>query len=107
MLSQIISNAIKYSSDHDKSKNIYFSISKEEKYTVLEIRDEGIGIPEYDIDRVFEPFFTGENGRRIKKSSGIGLYICKLIAEKLGHKIHIKSKVGQGTIVKLRYLSIS
>ncbi|WP_204902525.1 ATP-binding protein [Clostridium estertheticum] len=58
-----------------------------------------------DISRVSQAFFTGTNGRNNKKSSGIGLYMVKLVADELGHKIHIKSRVGKGTIVEISYLS--
>lgn len=107
MIGQIVSNAIKYSRNwnHDKkeSKNIYFDIQQHDKYIVLSIRDEGVGIPDYDLNRVFEPFFTGENGRKYKDSTGIGLYICNVIAEKLGHEVSIESKKGQGACVQIRY----
>ena len=105
MLDQIISNAIKYSATPGKTKTVYFTFQKEEGSINLKIRDEGIGIPQYDINRVFEPFFTGENGRRYKNSTGIGLYICAAIAEKLGHKIALHSEPGVGTEVKITYKS--
>lgn len=107
MLDQIISNAIKYSSTPDTVKNIYFTIEKNEDFVILKIRDDGIGIPQYDINRVFEPFFTGENGRKYKNSTGIGLYICAAIAEKLGHRISLKSEPGKGTEVTISYKSHS
>ncbi|MBW9159415.1 ATP-binding protein [Clostridium tagluense] len=67
---------------------------------------KGIGIRKEDISRVFQAFFTGSNGRNNnKKSSGIGLYMVKLVADELGHEIYIKSKVGEGTIVEISYLS--
>lgn len=105
MLEQIISNAIKYSSCKEQSKYIYFDIVEEGKYTILNIKDEGIGIPEYDINKIFEPFFTGENGRKYKNSTGIGLYICNMIAEKLEHDLSINSIKGEGTTVSIKYLS--
>jgi signal transduction histidine kinase len=105
LLSQIISNAIKYSASTSKGKNIYFSLSKIDKNVILTIKDQGIGIQAYDLKRVFEPFFTGENGRIYRNSSGIGLYICKEISEKLGHDINIYSKPGEGTEVRITYLS--
>jgi len=105
MIEQIVSNAIKYSGKDQKSKNIYFTISKDKKNTILSIKDEGAGIPQWDIKRVFEPFFTGENGRKFRDSTGIGLYICDQIAKKLGQDIKIKSEVGQGTEVTITYLS--
>lgn len=109
MLGQIISNAIKYSriwnEDKEVSKQVYFNIEKQNKYIVLTIRDEGVGIPYYDINRVFEAFFTGENGRKYNQSTGIGLYICKVISEKLGHEILIESEEGNGTVLQIKYLS--
>ncbi|WP_034869146.1 sensor histidine kinase [Clostridium lundense] len=109
MLGQIISNAIKYSrafsEDKSECKFVCFNIKRCDKYTIITIKDEGIGIPNYDINRVFEAFFTGENGRRYKNSTGIGLYICKVICEKLAHDITIESEFGKGTEVKIKYLS--
>ncbi|MGL4107526.1 sensor histidine kinase [Clostridium sp. LP20] len=105
MLSQILSNAIKYSADENQKKMIYFTINKLGNVVILNIRDEGVGIQKYDIGRIFEPFFTGDNGRKFKDSSGIGLFIVKEICEKLNHKIEISSKYGTGTTVKIKYLS--
>jgi len=105
MLEQIISNAIKYSNSLKKSKSIYFKISKFENKTVLTIEDEGVGIPNYDMDRIFQPFFTGDNGRKHRNSSGIGLYIANEISQKLSHRISIESKQNKGTKVKIFYLS--
>ena len=75
-----------------KEKNIYFNIYINNTETKLTIRDEGIGIPSYDIKRVFNPFFTGENGRKIGDATGIGLYICKVISKKLNHSMAIESE---------------
>ena len=105
MLSQIISNSIKYSADGKDNKKLYISIEKDEKYITLSIKDQGIGMEEYDLRKIFEPFFTGENGRKYRNSSGIGLYICKEISRRLGHTIKIYSKPGYGTEVKITYLS--
>lgn len=107
MLEQIVSNAVKYSDCGKKAKNVYFSIKKVEDKVILSIRDEGIGIPTYDISRVFNPFFTGENGRNYENATGIGLYFCAQIAKKLGHQISINSIQGEGTEVKIYYLSKS
>jgi signal transduction histidine kinase len=71
----------------------------------LTIKDEGIGIPEYDIGKVFEPFFTGDNGRKGYHSSGIGLYFCKEVCNMLGHSINISSGHNEGTSVKITYLA--
>ncbi|MEG0295268.1 MAG: sensor histidine kinase [Clostridium sp.] len=106
MLEQIISNSIKYSSNENEIKSIYFTVFKDKDKIRLRIRDEGVGIPSYDINRIFEAFFTGENGRKFKNSSGIGLFVTKEICEKLNHEINVVSEVDHGTIVEISYLSI-
>ena len=65
------------------------------------IADTGIGIAPEDLPRVFEKGYTGYNGRTDKKASGIGLFLCKRILNKLGHGISIRSVVGQGTAVSI------
>lgn len=105
MLDQFISNAIKYSSIKEGNKELKFIISSKRDKVELEIIDQGIGIPDYDLNKVFEPFFTGENGRKQNNSTGIGLYICSKISEKLGHEISLQSEQGQGTEVKINYLT--
>jgi signal transduction histidine kinase len=105
LLDQIISNAIKYSTAKEPEGYIHFQIRQEKDFVELAITDYGIGIPPYDMERIFEPFFTGENGRRIGNSSGVGLYLCRNICEKLGHQISITSVKGEKTEVKIRYLS--
>lgn len=106
IIEQLIINAIKYSSLKKKSKNIYFNIFKKGNNVFLAVRDKGIGIPSYDFKKIFDPFFTGENGRKIRNSTGIGLYIAREIALKLGHEIYIEeSKVDIGTVFTVKYLS--
>lgn len=105
LINQIISNAIKYSRSPREAKHIYF-ITKEIKTKIyLTIKDEGIGIPAWDLNRVFDAFFTGENGRKCKNSTGIGLYLCHTICENLGHTISITSEVSKGTEVTISYLA--
>ena len=90
ILNQIIDNSIKYS----KNKNAFIKIvAKEEHDRVdLAIYDNGIGIKEEDLPRVFDKTYTGSNGRAGKNSTGMGLYIVKKLCEKLGHQVTIKSK---------------
>ena len=95
VLEQILSNALKYT--RAGSISIYMEEGK------LVIQDTGIGIYEEDLPRVFEKGFTGYNGRTDKKSTGIGLYLCKTIMDKLGHGIAIKSEVEKGTKVYLAF----
>ena len=91
ILNQIINNSIKYKRNNVES---YIKIiAKEDKEkTYLSIYDNGIGIPKKDIPRVFEKSFTGENGRKMRNSTGFGLYISKKLIEKLGHKISATSE---------------
>lgn len=112
MLQQIISNAVKYSkTDSEDARYIKFALavinSDHGKIAELQIKDHGIGIPDYDISRVFDLFFTGENGRKIEQSSGIGLYFAKEICRMFGAQIFIDSKLGEGTSVTIRYLAKS
>jgi two-component system, OmpR family, sensor histidine kinase YxdK len=104
MLEQILSNAIKYSIV-EKSESIIIRATEEGDNLILSVRDEGIGIDEKDINRVFEPFFTGEGGRRDRNATGIGLYMVKLISDRLGHKIQIQSQKDKGTTVQITFLS--
>ena len=99
ILSQIIQNSIKY---FDKQEN-KLTITGQDNDTniILSIKDNGCGISSSDLSRVFEKGFTGYNGRADKKSTGIGLYLCKNIMDKMGHKIWIDSEVGKGTRVYL------
>ena len=90
----MLSNALKYT----RSGSV--SITLEEPKTLC-IRDTGIGIAPEDLPRVFEKGFTGCNGRTDKRATGIGLYLCRRILEKLGHTIAITSEVGVGTTVRI------
>lgn len=102
IISQIISNSIKYTKVKDvEKKYIHISLSREEERTVLSIEDNGVGIPNKDLDRVFNAFFTGENGRKYYESTGMGLYLVKEICHKLGHGVELKSMEGIGTIVRI------
>ena len=102
MIGQIVNNSIKYI-DIQKTPEISFSVAETQEETVLTIRDNGIGIDEKDIDRVFDKTFTGENGRKGNVSTGMGLYICKRLCEKLGHQIDIASIKGEYTAVSMHF----
>ena len=95
VIGQILSNALKYT--EKGSISIYM------KQNDLIIEDTGIGISESDLPRIFEKNYTGENGHKNSSSSGMGLYLCKLILEKLSHSIHITSKVNSGTQVIISF----
>ena len=96
VIEQILSNALKYTNSGKIS--IYMDDTEEK---TLIIKDSGIGIAEEDLPRVFEKGFTGYNGRMDKKATGIGLYLCKKIIDKLSHKITIISKIDMGTTVRI------
>ena len=96
VLEQLLSNALKY------TEKGFIRIRMEQgSPAVLLIEDSGIGIQAEDLPRVFEKGFTGYNGRQDKKSTGIGLYLCRMICEKLNHTVTITSDPGKGTAVRL------
>lgn len=94
VIEQVLANALKYSRPGGEIR-IYA------EGETLCIADNGIGIAAEDLPRVFEKGYTGCNGRTDKKSTGIGLYLCRRILDKLGHSIKIESGVGQGTKVMI------
>ena len=102
-IGQVITNAVKYSSG--RSERIDLTIFRKGERIILEIKDYGIGIPSQDVKRVFEPYYTGENGRRFQESTGIGLYLVKEIAEKLNHDVSIDSEEGKETTVQFSFLT--
>jgi len=99
ILEQLLVNAIKYTEGENKKVIVLAYVG--EKGKVLEVKDQGVGIPRQDIRRVFEPFYTGENGRRFGESTGMGLYLVNEICKKLDHQIEIESKPGEGTLVRI------
>ena len=98
VLEQVLSNALKYTKDGGM---IFIYTEEKENKKCLVIEDSGIGIQAEDLPRVFEKGFTGYNGRADKKSTGIGLYMCKKIMERLNHQIWIESEIDKGTKVYL------
>ena len=101
IMNQLIGNAIKYTRERDGKVTIH--TIKNENNIVLTIADNGIGISDKDINRVFEKGFTGENGRKFGGSTGIGLYLCKKLAEQLGLGLTLTSKVGEGTKLSITF----
>lgn len=99
VLEQILSNAIKYT---NKGK-IHIQIVNEPNWCFIKVIDSGIGIKAEDLPCIFENGYTGYNGRSQKKATGIGLYLCKQILDKLGHSIRIESEIGKGTTVWIGY----
>lgn len=102
IINQIVDNSIKY----NKEKNSYIKIVAKEESKVIRliIYDNGKGISKSDLPRVFDKTFTGTNGRsRSVKSTGMGLYLCRELCNKLGHKIQIISEEGKYTKITILF----
>lgn len=100
----ILDNAIKYS---DVGGKIEVYLKENKKGCELHIKDYGMGIVPQDIDRVFDKGFTGENGRKRTKSTGMGLYISKKILNKLSHDINVISTSGEFCDVYITFYNLS
>ena len=99
IINKIIQNAIKYRKE--KNANIIITISENKENVILNIKDNGIGIKTSEIDRIFDKGFTGTNGRNQKKSTGIGLYLCKRLCQEIGMEIEANSKENEFTEIKI------
>lgn len=99
IVEQLLVNAIKYT--EGENKKVIVSAYEGEKGKILEVKDQGVGIAKKDIRRVFEPFFTGENGRKFGESTGMGLYLVNELCKRLEHQIEIESKPEEGTSVRI------
>lgn len=98
ILGQLIANSLKY---RKEAPSLYFYGKEDKSQIILGVRDNGVGIPERDLSRVCEKGFTGENGRKYAKSTGIGLYLCQNLCQKLHLGFNITSKVNEGTTVEI------
>ncbi len=104
VLNQFVSNAIKYSKGKPGAKKLMFQLeSHRNGGGKLTVTDEGIGIAPHDLPRVFEPFFTGENGRATGESTGMGLYLAKQVCNRLGHVMAISSVLGESTTITITF----
>lgn len=103
IISQLINNAVKYSAG--KSNKIMISLYEKEQSAILEVTDFGIGIPDTDIKRIFNAFYTGESGRKYRESTGMGLYLIKKVADYLEHQIEIDTAVNEGTSFRIIFTS--
>ncbi|KGE19117.1 membrane protein [Paenibacillus wynnii] len=99
MLTQILTNAVNYTQGTDKSVTI--TSYSQGMDNILQITDQGIGISPEDLKRVFNPYFTGERGRQYHESTGMGLYLVREICTRLGHKVELESRPGEGTVLRL------
>lgn len=104
IIDQILNNACKYA---DENGRIEIYAHEDEKAVRLSIKDNGIGILPKDIKRVFDKGFTGENGRKTTKSTGMGLYFSKKMVNKLEHDIEVHSEVGQYTEFTIVFYKLS
>lgn len=104
VLEQIINNACKYV---DVLGKIEVFGRETGESVMLFVRDNGMGIPAKDINRIFDRGFTGDNGRKTKKSTGMGLYICKKIADRLNFNIEVFSQVSQYTEFRMVFYKLS
>jgi signal transduction histidine kinase len=96
VLRQLIENSVKYG-----ARKLEFNSRRKNKHIFLAISDNGVGIPLEDLGRVFDKGFTGANGRRFGKSTGLGLYLCKTLCKRLGLDLKISSEVDKGTTVEI------
>ena len=100
IIGQIIANSVKYAKEN---LILTFKGSSFDNGCSLSISDNGIGITEADIPRVFDKGFTGENGRKFGKSTGIGLYLCRKLCRKMNMEISAASSSENGTTVKITF----
>ncbi|MBU5445330.1 HAMP domain-containing sensor histidine kinase [Paenibacillus sp. MSJ-34] len=105
VVNQLVTNAIKYSKEKPGDKSLTITLQRDplDKKVRLSVADEGIGIAEHDLPRVFDPFFTGENGRITAESTGMGLFLSKQVVSRLGHRIEIESAYKKGTVVHIMF----
>lgn len=101
ILDQIIGNALKYTDE--AVGEIKITTKKSDEAVLLSIQDNGIGIPLEDMNRIFQKGFTGNNGRTNEKATGMGLYLCKLLCEKLYLDIKATSQIRLGTTITITF----
>ena len=94
VLEQVLSNALKYT----PAGSVTIALAGE---GILCIRDTGMGIVPEDLPRIFDKGYTGLRGRSDKRASGLGLWLCREICARLGHRIWAESAPDQGTAVFL------
>ena len=108
ILDQLVNNSIKYVDKNKEKNTLEFRGNESKKYIELIIEDNGIGIAEQDLDRVFEKGFTGINGRNtVYKSTGMGLYFSSNIIKKLEHEMSVQSVKGSYTRFIIRFYKVA
>ena len=104
ILNQLVLNSVKYKSENPKVHPYIHIYTERYGHGVrLIVEDNGTGIREEEMSRIFEKGFTGSNGRNGKKSTGMGLYLCRRLCEKLGIAIEAESVRGEGTKMILTF----
>ncbi len=98
IIAQVMSNSIKYQNEKEENSFIHLFIKHDENnnQVKLSIRDNGIGVKDYDLPFIFEKGFTGEIGEQRKNSTGMGLYLVKQVADRLKVEIDVSSELGEG-----------
>ncbi|MEK8131898.1 sensor histidine kinase [Paenibacillus filicis] len=99
IINQVVTNAIKYTKEEEAQISLYAEKNKDNITLIIE--DNGVGISKTDLNKIFNKGFTGENGRIFGKSTGMGLYICHKLANKLGLGIKAESNKGVGTKISI------
>ncbi|CAM3952163.1 sensor histidine kinase [Alicyclobacillus pomorum] len=107
IVEQIVRNALQYGHKLDEQGDhvactFWLRVFDCGNEIQIDFTDEGIGIPERDVRHVFEPFYTGANGRMHSRATGMGLYLVREVVDKLGHRVSVRSKEGDGTTVTVR-----
>lgn len=97
MIEQLINNALKYA----RGKDIW--IEFDEQSNQLYVKDNGVGISEADLPKIFDKGYSGYNGQRQSNSSGIGLFIVKQISTHTNHPVSVVSKQNEGTTFTIQF----
>ena len=108
VLGQVLVNAAKYRCEDGEQGHVRIWAERRETgldswVTLLALADDGIGVPAADVGRVFDKGFTGENGRRFARSTGMGLYLVRELCEKMGVSVWMESEEGAGATVFLSF----
>ncbi|TDF98860.1 sensor histidine kinase [Paenibacillus piri] len=110
VLNQLTVNAIKYSRTEPvgaaaelDAKRLMYTVERTAQGISVHVADEGIGIPEQDVPRVFDAFFTGDNGRLTSGSTGMGLFLAKQVCNRLGHRLTVSTREGGGSTFSVAF----
>jgi len=98
LLKNVISNAVKYRNKHIPDPSVEVVYTEHTDHISVRIKDNGEGISEENQQRVFDMFYRASSS---SSGTGLGLYICKEMAAKLGGEINLSSEIGKGTTINL------